>query len=204
MFLCSPPRWLFRDGLLPEQTYFVGFARSDLTVDAIRTACMPYLKVKLDLRCNVFEGRWREFISDTYPPPPFLFSSIFFYVCIFEKSLLSRWIKCKRYHSLTQVTDIETERLSAFFSRNTYISGKYADESSFSRLDKHILSLPGGSEANRLFYLALPPTVYHDVTRNIKHCCMSTKSVHKLILPAVSHWLLVCLLSCYVRMFVNT
>lgn len=39
-------RWLFRDGLLPEQTYFVGFARSDLTVDAIRAACMPYLKVK--------------------------------------------------------------------------------------------------------------------------------------------------------------
>lgn len=38
-------RWLFRDGLLPEQTYFVGFARSDLTVDAIRSACMPYMKV---------------------------------------------------------------------------------------------------------------------------------------------------------------
>lgn len=42
-------RWLFRDGLLPEQTYFVGFARSNLTVDAIRAACMPYLKVKLNL-----------------------------------------------------------------------------------------------------------------------------------------------------------
>lgn len=41
-------RWLFRDGLLPEQTYFVGFARSNLTVDAIRAACMPYLKVKLN------------------------------------------------------------------------------------------------------------------------------------------------------------
>lgn len=52
-------RWLFRDGLLPEQTYFVGFARSNLTVDAIRAACMPYLKVKLNL--NVLEQgleRW--------------------------------------------------------------------------------------------------------------------------------------------------
>uniref|UniRef100_A0A8C9Z121 glucose-6-phosphate dehydrogenase (NADP(+)) n=1 Tax=Sander lucioperca TaxID=283035 RepID=A0A8C9Z121_SANLU len=111
--------WLYRDGLLPEQTYFVGFARSDLTVDDIRTSSMPYLKV----------------------------------------------------------TDKEAERLSAFFSRNSYISGKYADESSFSKLNTHILSLPGGPEANRLFYLALPPTVYHDVTKNIKHCCMSTKSV---------------------------
>ncbi|XP_068453723.1 glucose-6-phosphate 1-dehydrogenase isoform X1 [Clinocottus analis] len=115
--------WLYRDGLLPEQTYFVGFARSDLTVDAIRTSCMPYLKV----------------------------------------------------------TDKDAERLSAFFKRNTYISGKYADESSFSKLDAHITSLPGGPEANRLFYLALPPTVYHDVTKNIKHCCMGTKGWTRVI-----------------------
>ncbi|XP_036959415.1 glucose-6-phosphate 1-dehydrogenase isoform X2 [Acanthopagrus latus] len=115
--------WLFRDGLLPEQTYFVGFARSDLTVDAIRTASMPYLKV----------------------------------------------------------TDTETDRLSAFFSRNTYISGKYADETSFTKLNEHILSLPGGTEANRLFYLALPPTVYHDVTKNIKQCCMATKGWSRII-----------------------
>lgn len=46
-FLFVSLRWLFRDGLLPEQTYFVGFARSDLTVDAIRASCLPYLKVKL-------------------------------------------------------------------------------------------------------------------------------------------------------------
>ena len=87
----------------------------------------------------------------------------------------------KCYRPLTQVTDTETERLSAFFSRNTYISGKYADEDSFTKLNTHILSLPGGPEANRLFYLALPPTVYHDVTKNIRHCCMSTKSVDTLL-----------------------
>uniref|UniRef100_A0A673C883 Glucose-6-phosphate 1-dehydrogenase n=1 Tax=Sphaeramia orbicularis TaxID=375764 RepID=A0A673C883_9TELE len=115
--------WLFRDGLLPEQTHFVGFARSDLTVDAIRTACMPYLKV----------------------------------------------------------TDTEAERLSVFFSRNTYISGKYADETSFAKLHTHLLSLPGGADANRLFYLALPPTVYHDVTKNIKTQCMSTKGWNRVI-----------------------
>lgn len=38
-------RWLFRDGLLPDNTYFVGFARSDLTVDDIKTACLPHMKV---------------------------------------------------------------------------------------------------------------------------------------------------------------
>uniref|UniRef100_A0A8C2HHA5 glucose-6-phosphate dehydrogenase (NADP(+)) n=1 Tax=Cyprinus carpio TaxID=7962 RepID=A0A8C2HHA5_CYPCA len=115
--------WLFRDGLLPEQTYFVGFARSNLTVDAIRTACMPYMKV----------------------------------------------------------ADSEADRLTAFFSRNSYISGKYVDESSFSNLNTHLLSLPRGTEANRLFYLALPPSVYHDVTKNIKHQCMSTKGWNRII-----------------------
>ncbi|XP_068599618.1 glucose-6-phosphate 1-dehydrogenase-like [Brachionichthys hirsutus] len=115
--------WLFRDGLLPEQTHFVGYARSDLTVDAIRNSCMPYLKV----------------------------------------------------------TDTETERLATFFSRNTYISGSYEGERSFSELDAHVLSLPGGAGANRLFYLALPPTVYHSVTTNIKQCCMSKKGWSRVI-----------------------
>lgn len=78
--------------------------------------------------------------------------------------------------------ETESDRLSAFFSRNSYISGNYAAESSFSELNAHIMSLPGASDANRLFYLALPPTVYHNVTKNIKHFCMSTKSVHGLLL----------------------
>ncbi|XP_077460626.1 glucose-6-phosphate 1-dehydrogenase isoform X1 [Stigmatopora argus] len=107
--------WLFRDGLLPEKTFFIGFARSDLTVDDIRTSCMPYLKA----------------------------------------------------------TDSEADRLSVFFSRNSYVCGTYADGDSFNNLNKEILTLPEGSEANRLFYLALPPTVYHNVTKNIKQHCMS-------------------------------
>lgn len=39
-------RWLFRDELLPEETHFVGFARSKLTMDDIRTACLPHMKVR--------------------------------------------------------------------------------------------------------------------------------------------------------------
>uniref|UniRef100_A0AAY4B6K6 glucose-6-phosphate dehydrogenase (NADP(+)) n=1 Tax=Denticeps clupeoides TaxID=299321 RepID=A0AAY4B6K6_9TELE len=112
--------WLFKDGLLPEQTYFVGFARSDLTVEAIRTACLPHMK------------------------------------------------------------DTEADRLAAFFSLNSYISGKYGDPSAFSQLHNHLDSLPGGPEANRLFYLALPPSVYHDVAKNIRHHCMSTLCVFSL------------------------
>ncbi|XP_050193478.1 glucose-6-phosphate 1-dehydrogenase-like, partial [Myiozetetes cayanensis] len=37
--------WLFRDGLLPDSTRVVGFARSALTVELIREQTLPYLKV---------------------------------------------------------------------------------------------------------------------------------------------------------------
>ncbi|XP_066566279.1 glucose-6-phosphate 1-dehydrogenase isoform X1 [Amia ocellicauda] len=115
--------WLFRDRLLPEDTHFVGFARSNLTVDDIRVHCLPYLKA----------------------------------------------------------SEAEQEKLSRFFQRNSYLSGRYGEEESFRRLDAHLGALPRGAAANRLFYLALPPSVYQDVTRNIRHTCMSSKGWNRVI-----------------------
>uniref|UniRef100_A0A8C3GBI0 glucose-6-phosphate dehydrogenase (NADP(+)) n=1 Tax=Cyclopterus lumpus TaxID=8103 RepID=A0A8C3GBI0_CYCLU len=115
--------WLFRDGLLPDDTYFVGFARSKLTVEDIKTACLPHMKV----------------------------------------------------------TDEDSECLSAFFSKNSYLSGMYDDDSSFTQLDAHLSSLPRGADANRLFYLALPPTVYQHVSTNINTHCMSRRGWSRVI-----------------------
>uniref|UniRef100_A0A3P8ZU45 Glucose-6-phosphate 1-dehydrogenase n=1 Tax=Esox lucius TaxID=8010 RepID=A0A3P8ZU45_ESOLU len=115
--------WLFRDGLLPEDTHFVGFARSPLTVEDIKTACRPYMKVP-----SISLG----------------------------------------------------ERLAEFFQRNSYVSGRYDEQDSFSKLNAHLSSLTdsrGAGGANRLFYLALPPSVYHDVSKNIRAYCMCPKSV---------------------------
>uniref|UniRef100_A0A3Q4HFJ9 Glucose-6-phosphate 1-dehydrogenase n=1 Tax=Neolamprologus brichardi TaxID=32507 RepID=A0A3Q4HFJ9_NEOBR len=116
-------RWLFRDGLLPDNTFFVGFARSSLTVEDIKAACLPHMKVR----------------------------------------------------------DEESDCLSAFFSKNSYLRGRYDDGSSFDQLSKHLSSLPGGANANRLFYLALPPTVYHHVSKNIRTHCMSLKGWNRVI-----------------------
>lgn len=44
-WLCLLFRWLFRDGLLPEDIYIVGFSRSDLSVEKIKAACLPHMKV---------------------------------------------------------------------------------------------------------------------------------------------------------------
>ncbi|XP_025066596.1 glucose-6-phosphate 1-dehydrogenase isoform X1 [Alligator sinensis] len=115
--------WLFRDGLLPDDTYVVGFARSQLTVADIQRQSEPYLKVVPE----------------------------------------------------------EREKLEAFFARNSYVSGRYDEPAAFAHLDAHLRSLPKGNQANRLFYLALPPSVYEDVTHHIKEACMGQGSWTRVI-----------------------
>ncbi|XP_040297958.1 glucose-6-phosphate 1-dehydrogenase isoform X2 [Bufo bufo] len=115
--------WLYNDGLLPEDTYIVGFSRSKLNVQDIRKQSEPYLKVSPN----------------------------------------------------------DAEKLNAFFARNSYVSGQYSDEASFKALNKHLQALPNGLKANRLFYLAVPPSVYHDVTRNIRVTCMSAVGWNRVI-----------------------
>ncbi|XP_069501335.1 glucose-6-phosphate 1-dehydrogenase isoform X2 [Ambystoma mexicanum] len=115
--------WLYNDGLLPEDTYVVGYARSKLTVEDLRKQSQPNFKA------------------------------------LAEDQL----------------------KLDTFFGRNSYISGQYNDRGSFEKLNSHINSLPNGKIANRLFYLALPPSVYEDVTRNIRETCMSTEGWTRVI-----------------------
>ena len=53
------------------------------------------------------------------------------------------------------------------------MAGQYDDAASYERLNSHMNALHQGPQANRLFYLALPPTVYEAVTKNIHETCMS-------------------------------
>ncbi|OWF54590.1 glucose-6-phosphate 1-dehydrogenase X-like isoform X1 [Mizuhopecten yessoensis] len=104
--------WLYRDGLLPPNTSFVGYARSKINMEEVQKRCHPYLKVQ----------------------------------------------------------DSEKDKLAAFFKANQYIAGDYEKVASFAVLNK---CLDQKKNANRIFYLALPPSVYESVTRNIKATCMA-------------------------------
>ena len=107
--------WLFRDGLLPQNTYFVGYARSKLTVEDIRKKTEPHMKIK--------EG--------------------------------------------------EKEKVNQFFKINYYVPGSYDKVDDFKVLDEQIKKLEKSGKGHRLFYLALPPSVYADVTTMIKQACMA-------------------------------
>lgn len=44
--------WLYRDRLLPKKTFFIGYARSDITIDTIREKSTPYMKVSVVESCK--------------------------------------------------------------------------------------------------------------------------------------------------------
>ncbi|XP_043426354.1 glucose-6-phosphate 1-dehydrogenase isoform X2 [Prionailurus bengalensis] len=115
--------WLFRDGLLPEDTFIVGYARSRLTVADIRKQSEPFFKA----------------------------------------------------------TPEEKAKLEEFFARNSYVAGQYDDVASYRRLNSHVNGLHQGPQTNRLFYLALPPTVYEAVTKHIHETCMSQTGWNRII-----------------------
>ncbi|XP_050314440.1 glucose-6-phosphate 1-dehydrogenase isoform X2 [Anthonomus grandis grandis] len=116
--------WLYRDNLLPANTHFFGYARSNTTIEEIKTKCEPYMKVKPG----------------------------------------------------------EEQMYEDFWTLNSYISGKYDVRTDFEKLNQEIRRFETGPSANRLFYLALPPSVFQDVTVLIKNTCMAEKGWTRIII----------------------
>ena len=113
------PRAIYRDDLIPRKTAFVGYARSNLTVEDIRASIAPYIKLNSEEDQELFE----EFIK-----------------------------------------------------QNAYVQGSYDKAEDFIRLESSVRELEGTSEqTNRLYYLALPPTVFETVTKLIHDHCMTDK-----------------------------
>ncbi|PQM40138.1 glucose-6-phosphate 1-dehydrogenase cytoplasmic [Prunus yedoensis var. nudiflora] len=72
----------------------------------------------------------------------------------------------------------DLEDVTKFLQLIKYVSGSYDTEEGFRLLDKEISEtevLRNGVDglSRRLFYLALPPSVYPSVCRMIRHCCMN-------------------------------
>ncbi|KAF8897550.1 glucose-6-P dehydrogenase [Infundibulicybe gibba] len=68
--------------------------------------------------------------------------------------------------------------IEAFKQLSTYISGSYEDGAAFDELNKHLEEIEShyqSKECNRIFYLALPPSVFVPVAKNLKERCYVTK-----------------------------
>lgn len=73
-------------------------------------------------------------------------------------------------HLWLQASEAEQRRLPEFWACNSYVAGSYDKPQDFKNLHKEINRL--SEKASRLFYLALPPTVYVPVTGQLSAHCM--------------------------------
>lgn len=69
----------------------------------------------------------------------------------------------------------EEERYNEFWKLNSYVAGDYDSRRDFEMLNQEIAKLETESHSNRLFYLALPPSVFQQVTVHIRNACMGEK-----------------------------
>lgn len=87
-------------------------------------------------------------------------------------------INNKLNHFILQLKDDQKAKVEEFFKNCYYVKGPYSEESGYKKLNAELEKLgEGKTVVNRLFYLALPPSVFIDASENIKNNCMGTKYV---------------------------
>jgi len=69
----------------------------------------------------------------------------------------------------------EEDLLDQFWAANHYVAGSYDTQRDFELLNQEMAAVEGkAGHNNRLFYLALPPSVFKPVTSMLKAACMSS------------------------------
>jgi glucose-6-phosphate 1-dehydrogenase len=89
----------------------------------------------------------------------------------------------KRVKSYIKTPTKELEKqLEEFCGFCTYISGQYDKDESFIELRKHLEELEQGrKETNRIFYMALPPSVFITVSQHLKRNCYPKNGISRVI-----------------------
>lgn len=90
----------------------------------------------------------------------------------------------KRVKSYIKTPSKEVEdQLAQFCELCTYISGQYDKDDGFEALEKHLQELESGrKENNRIFYMALPPSVFIPVSQHLKKICYPKNGITRIII----------------------
>lgn len=91
------------------------------------------------------------------------------------------YLKRVKSYIKTPTKDME-QALQDFCSICTYVSGQYDKDDSFQVLTKHMEEREKGQkETNRIFYMALPPSVFTTVSQHLKRNCYPKKGITRVI-----------------------
>ncbi|XP_012277151.1 glucose-6-phosphate 1-dehydrogenase isoform X2 [Orussus abietinus] len=88
----------------------------------------------------------------------------------------------EKCHQYMKVKPEEEEKYERFWKLNHYIAGSYDKRQDFEALNQEIEKHESEISANRLYYLALPPTVFRPATVQIRNTCMGTKGWTRIII----------------------
>ena len=92
------------------------------------------------------------------------------------------YLKRVKSYIKTPTKEIE-QQLDEFCKFATYISGQYDKDESFNGLEKHLQELEQGrKETNRIFYMALPPSVFIPVSEHLKRCNYPKSGITRIII----------------------
>jgi glucose-6-phosphate 1-dehydrogenase len=96
----------------------------------------------------------------------------------------TEYLKRVKSYIKTPTKDME-QQLQEFTAVCSYVSGQYDQDDSFINLRKHIEELEGGrKETNRIFYMALPPSVFTTVSQHIKKNCYPKNGIARIIVSS--------------------
>ncbi|OQE09063.1 hypothetical protein PENVUL_c007G03777 [Penicillium vulpinum] len=91
----------------------------------------------------------------------------------------------KRVRSYIKIPTKEIEdQLDQFCKMCTYVSGQYDQDDSFINLNKHLDEIEDkrqSKEQNRVFYMALPPSVFITVSEQLKRNCYPRSGLARII-----------------------
>lgn len=98
------------------------------------------------------------------------------------------YLKRVKSYIKTPTKDME-ELLAEFVKICSYVSGQYDQDESFEVLLKHIEELEKGQkETNRVFYMALPPSVFMPVSQHLKKICYPKHGIARVIVCLTVIW----------------
>lgn len=84
-------------------------------------------------------------------------------------------------HIKTPTKDME-EQLNDFCNLCSYVAGQYDQDDAFKQLNSHLESIESKrSEQNRIFYMALPPSVFITVSQHLKRNCYPQNGISRIV-----------------------
>ena len=78
---------------------------------------------------------------------------------------------------ISQIKDEERDVVNKFFENNYYLAGSYDKPEDFISLKNLIDQVTEKKNSNRIFYLALPPSVFKQVSEMIRQECWPNELV---------------------------